>query len=155
MKLRHYLRLKNIQQKELARQTQLSESLVSKFNNYVCLPVPQDMKKICDALNCDVLDLYDKDEILFVKPKPRRKKQEMDCYRLTVTLHSMFRKYFEIENLRSLGFKSLHDCIQKLAVLPLMDMTLKKTFQEVNEKRSENKKAESDAGTSNPTNAVS
>ena len=38
-------------------------ALYSKYENGVALPTPPQARAICDALKCDVLDLYDRDEI--------------------------------------------------------------------------------------------
>lgn len=148
MKLKYLLRLKNINQKELAIKTGLSEPLISKFNNYVCLPTPKDMKTICKTLKCDVLDIYEKDEIQFIKPKKKRTANEMDCYKLTVKLNKNFRWLFEEQTLRSLGFNSLQHLIQVLVCDELRKMIIK----QANEKFAKEK--ELDAGTPN-SNVVS
>lgn len=124
MKLKYLLRLKNINQKELAIKTGLSEPLISKFNNYVCLPTPKDMKTICKTLKCDVLDIYEKDEIQFVKPKKKRKASELDFYRLTVTLPGHYRKIFSQEMLHYIGYGNLECLMYKVAerILHARDM---------------------------------
>lgn len=137
MKFRTFLKLKRCEQKELAKRTGLNEPLISNFTRYKCLPTPKDLDKICKALDCEILDLYDKDEILFIKPKKKRTKEQMDCYKLTVTLSPMFRDYFDIKNLERLGFTSVKDCVMKMVAKPLMTMSIKRVINEVNKKRSE------------------
>lgn len=154
MRLRQLLKIKNINQKDLAKKLGLGEPMLSKFSNYLCLPVPGTMKQICKELNCDVLDIYDKEEIEFIAHKKKRTAEQMDCYRLTVNINKNFRKYFEKENLKKLGYDSLKEAVHKLLVTPLMDMSIKRTINEVNEKLRK-EKVELDAGTPNPTNVVS
>lgn len=154
LKLRVLLKLKGISQKELSELAGLSEPLLSKFNNYVCLPIPKDLDAMCKILNCDALDIYDKDEIQLIKPKPRRTKEEMDCYRLTVPIDKSFRWIFERYNLNRLGFESVKDVVNKLLVSKLHDMSIKKTISEYNEFKAK-KKAELDENTTNSTKVVS
>ena len=63
MKLRELLQQKGIRQQELAKSVGLDEPMISKFMNYKCLPIPPDMKLICEFLNCAITDIYLENEI--------------------------------------------------------------------------------------------
>lgn len=116
MNLKFYLKKTEISQKELADQLGTSEPMISKFSNYKCLPIPEDMKKMCNILQCNVLDIYDKDEITFIERKPKRAVADLSIYKLTVHLPSEYRELFEPKTLRKLGYHNLVDLIEKLVI---------------------------------------
>lgn len=74
MQLRAMRIRKGRQQKELAKAIGTDESMMSKFENYKCLPIPPMMKALCDELGCEVGDIYEPHEIFLTSPKvsPRR-----------------------------------------------------------------------------------
>lgn len=115
MNLHLMLSQSNKSQKKLADELHIGEPMISKFKNYVCLPTPTDMKKICEALNCNVLDIYNKQEITFIEQK-KRKSNEIGFYRLTVTLPYEYRQYFDKKLIRKLGYSDLQDLIEKLVI---------------------------------------
>ena len=86
MKLDKQLKKANLTSKELAEQIGTDASMVSKFNNYRCLPVPATMEAICKALNCNVNDIYTNDEITFKKGKRTVSESEYENYKITVRL---------------------------------------------------------------------
>jgi len=60
---------KGRQQKELAKAIGTDEPMMSKFENYKCLPIPPMMKALCDELGCEVGDIYEPHEIFLTSPK--------------------------------------------------------------------------------------
>lgn len=46
----------------------VDKSLLSKMVNDICLPTPRTLGAICKTLSCDVLDIYDKEEIALAPP---------------------------------------------------------------------------------------
>lgn len=79
--------------------------------NYVCLPIPEQAKVICDYLDCEITELYDPSELLQIsqlekpkpeKPKPKKKSIE---YNLHVQIErDLAEQVFSKENLKRLGF---------------------------------------------------
>lgn len=128
----------NKSQKQLAEEIHIGEPMLSKFKNYVCLPTPTVMAKICSALRCKVLDIYDKKEITFIRPKDKRKANEVDFYRLTITLPKEYREYFDKKFIRKIGYRDLQDLIEKLVLEKLkkkkakLEMRLPKMASEIN-----------------------
>ena len=86
MKLEKQLKKANLTSKELAKEIGTDASMVSKFNNYRCLPVPATMEAICKALNCNVNDIYTNEEITFQKGKRTVSESEYENYKVTVRL---------------------------------------------------------------------
>ena len=86
MKLEKQLKKANLTSKDLAKQIGTDASMVSKFNNYRCLPVPATMEAICKALNCTVNDIYTDNEITFKKGKRKAVESEYENYKITVRL---------------------------------------------------------------------
>ena len=87
MKLEKQLKKANLTSKELAEQIGTDASMVSKFNNYRCLPIPPMLEEICKALSCKINDIYEDSEI-YVKPKKKAVRTEADFenYKVTVRL---------------------------------------------------------------------
>lgn len=69
MQLRAMRIRKGRQQKELAKAIGTDEPMMSKFENYKCLPIPPMMKALCDELGCEVGDIYEPHEIFLTSPK--------------------------------------------------------------------------------------
>ena len=65
MKLKQVRMQKGIQQKELAARVGVDEPTLSKFENYKCLPTPDVMERILDALGCGLSDIYSRAEVTF------------------------------------------------------------------------------------------
>lgn len=86
MKLQKQLDKANITSKELAKEIGTDASMVSRFNNYKCLPIPATMEAICKALNCEVNDIYTNEEITFKKGKRTVSESEYENYKVTVRL---------------------------------------------------------------------
>ncbi len=64
MRLREIRKAKGRQQKELAKKIGTDEPMMSKFENYKCLPIPTMMKKLLKELGCSrVEEIYEPHEI--------------------------------------------------------------------------------------------
>lgn len=93
MQLRAMRIRKGKQQKELAKAIGTDEPMMSKFENYKCLPIPPMMTALCRELGCEVEDIYEPHEVYLSSPKAtvkvaNGKKKKKDCYHLT----SIFRR---------------------------------------------------------------
>ena len=96
-----------VKAKELAEVIQKDEPMISKFENYKCLPIPEDLRKICEFLNCEVDDIYEEDE-LYIKHKSKPKeKKELDCYKITIKLPKKAREVLIKDNLKTCGYDNL------------------------------------------------
>ena len=87
MKLQEQLTKKEMTGKELAEQIGTDVGMVSRFNNYKCLPIPPMLEEICKALGCEIVDIYEDNEI-YVKPKKKAVRTDADFenYKVTVSL---------------------------------------------------------------------
>ncbi len=104
------------QQKELLqairqKDPRVDVGLLSKMVNYVCLPIPEQAKVICEYFNCEITELYDPSELLLVsqleKPKPEKPKQKKKPieFNLHVQLErDLAEKVFSKENMKRLGY---------------------------------------------------
>ncbi len=86
-------------------------ALVSKIINYICLPIPEHAKAICDYFDCEITELYDPSELLQVsqleKPKPEKSKKKKKSveYNLHVQIErDLADRVFSKENMKRLGF---------------------------------------------------
>lgn len=113
MLLKEYLKRENIQQKELAKKINVDEWQLSKIVNYKCLPLPEQADKICECLNCNILDIYNKNEIDLVKgvKKASRNKNDNLYYRLSVRLNKSGCNCLKLENLQILGYKTIKEWV--------------------------------------------
>lgn len=102
-------------QPELAKSINKDVPLISKFENFVCLPVPEDATKLAKTLKCTtILELYDEEDLKFLnqqqsKPKKKRDATELLVYRLTADLPRDAINWLTKENLQLLGFSSIRD----------------------------------------------
>ena len=102
-------------QPELAKSINKDVPLISKFENFVCLPVPEDATKLAKTLKCTtILELYDEEDLKFLnqqqsKPKKKRDAIELLVYRLTADLPRDAINWLTKENLQLLGFTSIRD----------------------------------------------
>lgn len=104
MKLKEKREEKGIMAKALGKRVGISPDMMSRFENYKCLPVPTDMEKICRELECDVEDLYSRTEITY--PRKKKKPKPEDRYRLTVDLPIEARDFLK-KALRVCGYKDI------------------------------------------------
>lgn len=62
---------RGLQQKELASLVGTDEPMISKFENYKCLPIPTVMALILKELGCKIEDIYEPNEVYYeqtIKP---------------------------------------------------------------------------------------
>lgn len=95
--------------------------LLSKMVNYVCLPIPEQAKVICEYFNCEITELYDPSELLLVslleKPKPEKRKSKKKPieYNLHVQIErDLAEQVFSKENLKRLGYVDKSSMIRSL-----------------------------------------
>ena len=117
MRLKEVCRLRGIEQKKLAVKIGTNESMMSKFVNYKCLPIPSMMKTLLKELGCSrVEEIYDPHEIYLqlanVNASLTKNEKVSDIYKLTVTLPKGAKKLFD-EALKPLGYKSITDWVKK------------------------------------------
>jgi transcriptional regulator with XRE-family HTH domain len=122
--------------------TKVDKSLLSRFENYVCLPTPETLKALCQVLECNKLDLYDIAEIDLIsdipqnKPKtaPVRQKstRHTNIYNLAVRLDRSVLQVLNKRVLQMFGYKDITDFVNKC-----VDRLIKRY----------NKKVAADAGT--------
>lgn len=122
MQLRQMRIRKGKQQKELAKAIGTDEPMISKFENYKCLPTPPMMTALCRELECKVEDIYEPHEIFLSTPKvvvktPKGRKKKKECYHLTVNLPPEAREFFKTA-LGKCGFKDItawvNHCFERL-----------------------------------------
>lgn len=89
--------------------------MISKFSNYVCLPTPQVATALCNALSCNMTELYQKDEITFPR-KEGRKVSTPTGYtniHIQITIEQKNRILTK-ENLELLGYKTQTDMFRDM-----------------------------------------
>ena len=117
MRLREIRKAKGRQQKELAEKIGTDEPMMSKFENYKCLPIPTMMKKLLKELGCSrVEEIYEPHEIYLqlasVNATLTKKKKESDIYKLTATLPKEAKALFD-KALKPLGYRSITDWVKQ------------------------------------------
>lgn len=115
MKLQEIRRERGFEQAEFAKKIETSAPMMSCFENYKCIPVPEMLKKICEVLECNIEDIYEKKEI-FVDSKEFKgqlkvKATTKSIYKLTVELPNSTRNVLTQNNLEKCGYHSLKDFI--------------------------------------------
>lgn len=108
MRLKEIRVAKGRQQKELAISVGTDEPMMSKFENYKCLPTPPTMKLILKELGCSVEDIYEPHEVYYAPPaKPKKRKRKSNVYRLTAELPEEAREFFKSGALQKCGFQDI------------------------------------------------
>lgn len=109
MKLKETRIAKGRQQKELAKAIGTDEPMMSKFENYKCLPVPAMMTLLVKELGCSIEDIYEPHEIYTQTSKPSKgkRKRKTDVYRLTAELPEEAREFLNSGALQECGFKDI------------------------------------------------
>lgn len=132
MKLKEVRLQKGLQQKELANAIGTDEPMMSKFENYKCLPIPSMMRLLLQVLACDIGDIYEPNEIYtqLVSATTRKRKRKSDVYRLTAELPEEARAFLNGGALQELGFKDI------TAWVNYCYEQLKKTYKAQKEKTS-------------------
>ena len=118
MRLKEVLEEKHKKAKVLAQEIGTDEPMISKFANYKCLPIPVQMEKICESLDCQISDIYKDEEIYYKQAHKKQTKKAtntavlLDFYNLCVRLPRDACKWLARENLKKLGYKDLSDWIR-------------------------------------------
>ena len=111
-KLRAIRTAKGRQQKELAQKIGTDEPMMSRFENFKCLPIPSMLSKLTEELGCTVDDIYEPHEIYLqgvtVKASAPKAKKNDEVYHLTVNLPPEAREFFKTA-LKKLGYKDITD----------------------------------------------
>lgn len=120
MLLKELLKEKNLQQKDLMKVLNADKQFISRLANYKYLPTPEQAKKICDFLECNIFDIYNKSEIDLILGTRRasRNKDSHLYYRLSVRLNKSGCNSLKLQNLKLLGYKTIKEwvieCISNL-----------------------------------------
>lgn len=117
MRLREIRRAKCRQQKELAERIGTDEPMLSKFENYKCLPIPSMMKKLLEELGCSrVEEIYEPHEIYLqlanISATAPKEKKESEMYKLTAILPKGAKEIFD-KALKPLGYRSITDWVKQ------------------------------------------
>lgn len=107
---------RGLEQAALATTIGVSAPMLSNFENYKCLPVPEMLKEICKALDCGVYELYDYPELYVDTRKLHREikvvgRTEPSVYKLSVRLPDEAREKLTQANLEKCGYHSLKDFV--------------------------------------------
>lgn len=113
MLLKEILKNKNLEQQELAQKIDIDKYQISKITNYKCLPTPQQAEKICEILDCNILDIYNKNEIDLIKGAKKASRNNNDnlYYRLSVRLNKSGCNCLKPENIKLLGYKTIKEWV--------------------------------------------
>lgn len=118
MRLKEVLEEKHKKAKVLAQEIGTDEPMISKFANYKCLPIPTQMEKICNSLDCEISDIYKDEEVYYRQShKTGQKRQQnkvkvLESYNLCVRFPREACKYLTRENLKKFGYRDLSDWIR-------------------------------------------
>lgn len=110
MKLKAIREMKNITAVELAKAVGTDKYMISKYENMVCLPTPEVMRRICNFLQCNILDVWEKEEI-YIMPSnlrfnERNEFNRVNYYNFGVRLPKSSCNTLKRENLIKLGYTS-------------------------------------------------
>lgn len=110
MKLKEIREMKNITAIELAKAVGTDKYMISKYENMVCLPTPEVMRRICKFLQCNILDIWEKEEIYIMPSNLRFNEQNefnrVNYYNFGVRLPKSSCNTLKRENLIKLGYTS-------------------------------------------------
>lgn len=146
-KFKSMLDSQNKQQKDLLEKirqidSRVDKSLLSKMVNYVCLPIPEQAKQICEYFNCEITELYDPHELLqisqFEKPKPSKpRKRKPNEFNLNVRVErDLVERIFSKENMRRLGLVDKSSAIRSYLLSLDSKLTRIIAKEKTSEKRS-------------------
>lgn len=117
MKLKEKRLEKEIKQKDLAEAIGTNEAMLSRFENYKCLPTPPMMDSLTKELGCEISDIYEDNEVFYKKKKVGGKKKEKGVYKLTVRLPIEVRDLLE-KALPKCGYRNItawiDRCVERL-----------------------------------------
>ena len=117
MKLREIRIREGRQQKELGRAIGTDEPMMSRFENYKCLPTPQMMEKLLKELNCSIEYIYEPHEIYLqvkktARPANEDKPERERRYHLSVRLPPEEKDFFKLA-LKECGYKDITDWVSR------------------------------------------
>lgn len=107
---------KGRQQKELALKIGTDEPMMSRFENYKCIPIPEMLKRLTEELDCTVEDIYEPQEIYLqgvsARSKAPKERKNTETYRLTVKLPNEARATLKTA-LKKCGYKDITDWVNR------------------------------------------
>lgn len=108
MKLKEIRLSRGVGQKELARRIGTDEPMLSRFENYKCLPIPSMLSVLAKELGCTVDEIYEPHEIYLQaeKKRPPATKRARKRYRMTVDLPSEAKERLRAA-VRACGYKDI------------------------------------------------
>ncbi len=112
MRLQEQINKAGLLNKELAEKVGTDNSMMSRFVHFKCLPVPDDMEKICKILDCTVSDIYEDNEIHYKSIAKKKTKKETDKYKLTVSLPKDAQVFIK-KALKKCGYRDITEWILK------------------------------------------
>ena len=117
MKMKEIRQARQVKAKELADAIETDEPMISKFENYKCLPVPKQLERICDYLQCTIEQIYKDEEIYIKKSKQKTEERKEDCYKITIRLPEEARVTLKT-TLKRCGYKDItywiYRCYERL-----------------------------------------
>ena len=126
-------------QPQLAEVINKDVPLISKFENFVCLPIPEDATKIAKKLKCTtILELYDEKDLTFIEKiinkKSKRDPKDLLVYRLTADLPREATNWLTKDNMKLLGYRSITDWVNKSYIKLIKRIQKKKNKENLYEK---------------------
>jgi transcriptional regulator with XRE-family HTH domain len=106
MRLKELRIAKGRQQKELAQKIGTDEPMMSKFENYKCLPIPEQMNRLVEELGCSIDDIYEPHEVYYQRGNTTAKKKSPTVYNLSVRLPRESKSFLK-KALKKCGFKDI------------------------------------------------
>ena len=99
MKLRKKREEAGLKQRELAERVKIDEQMMSKIENYKCLPIPETMERLTEVLKCQLEEIYEPEEIYYpaavTKGAAKRASEKEKYYKITVRLPKAAKAVFE------------------------------------------------------------
>lgn len=84
------------------------EPMMSRFENYKCLPVPEMMRALLRELDCSIEDIYEPHEVyLQMTVAPKKRKHKSNVYRLTAELPKEAKDLLNSGALQKCGYKDI------------------------------------------------
>lgn len=121
MKLTKIRKKRGLKQRELAERVKIDEQMMSKIENYKCLPIPETMERLTEVLKCQLEEIYEPEEIYYpaavTKGAAKRASEKEKYYKITVRLPKAAKAVFE-RALPVCGYKDItywvYRCYERL-----------------------------------------
>ena len=121
MNLRKKREEAGLKQRELAERVKIDEQMMSKIENYKCLPIPETMERLTKVLKCQLEEIYEPEEIYYpaaeTKGAAKRASEKEKYYKITVRLPKAAKAVFE-RALPVCGYKDItywvYRCYERL-----------------------------------------